>query len=182
MMRMCIGRVAKTTLMVTLLTTLYGCGDSGLTEIKEWMADVKSHTKVGVSKLSEPKKFIPFTYSGAASIDPYNPNKLLVALAKMYANSKGLKPNLDRRRETLENYPLDTIKMVGTLQKVGLSYALVQVDKTVFQVKVGNYIGQNFGMITGITESEVNLKEIVQDASGEWVEREAKLALQESTK
>ncbi|AMO98314.1 pilus assembly, PilP family protein [Collimonas arenae] len=105
-----------------------------------------------------------------------------MALAKLQGKSNGLKPNLDRRRETLENYPLDTIKMVGTLQKVGLSYALLQVDKTVFQAKVGNYIGQNFGMVTAINESEVTLKEIVQDASGEWVERDAKLALQESTK
>ncbi|HWW06891.1 pilus assembly protein PilP [Collimonas sp.] len=177
-----IGRLTQVTFFVVFISTLSGCGDSGVQELKEWMAEVKSHTKVGIPKLTEPKKFIPFTYASAASIDPYNPSKLLVALAKLQGKSNGLKPNLDRRRETLENYPLDTIKMVGTLQKVGLSYALLQVDKTVFQAKVGNYLGQNFGMVTGITESEVILKEIVQDASGEWVEREAKLALQESTK
>ncbi|SDY05601.1 type IV pilus assembly protein PilP [Collimonas sp. OK242] len=177
-----IGRLTQVTFFVVFISTLSGCGDSGVPELKEWMADVKSHTKVGIPKLTEPKKFIPFTYASATSVDPYNPNKLLVALAKLRGNSTGLKPNLDRRRETLENYPLDTIKMVGTLQKVGLSYGLLQVDKTVFQAKVGNYVGQNFGMVTKITESEVILKEIVQDASGEWVEREAKLALQESTK
>lgn len=101
----------------------------------------------------------------------------------MQANSNsGLKPDFDRRKEPLENYPLDTIRMVGTLQKPGLNYALLQVDKSVFQAKVGNYIGENFGMITKITESEVELKEIVRDASGEWVERQAKLELQENKK
>ncbi|MFC5472984.1 pilus assembly protein PilP [Paraherbaspirillum soli] len=177
-----IGHLARVTFFVVLLPNLSGCGDSGVPEIKEWMAQVKSQTHVGIPKLTEPKKFIPFVYGGATSIDPFSPSKLMVALAKLQGSSSGLKPNLERRRETLENYPLDTVKMVGTLQKVGLSYALLQVDKTVFQAKVGNYIGQNFGMVTKITESEVILKEIVQDASGEWVEREAKLALQESTK
>jgi type IV pilus assembly protein PilP len=177
-----IGRLARLTFFVAFVSSLSGCGDSGVQELKEWMADVKSHAKVGIPKLSEPKKFIPFVYAGATSVDPYNPSKLLVALAKLQGMSNGLKPNLDRRRETLENYPLDMIQMVGTLQKVGLSYVLLQVDKTVFPAKVGNYVGQNFGMVTGINESEVMLKEIVQDASGEWVEREVKLALQESTK
>jgi type IV pilus assembly protein PilP len=72
--------------------------------------------------------------------------------------------------------------MVGTLEKAGLSYALVQVDRSVYQAKVGNYIGQNFGMVTNITETEIEIKEIVQDASGEWVERQAKLELQEKEK
>jgi len=72
--------------------------------------------------------------------------------------------------------------MVGTLQKPGLSYALLQVDKAVYQIKVGNYVGQNFGKVTRVSETEVELKEIVQDASGEWTERQAKLELQESKK
>ncbi|PUA17569.1 pilus assembly protein PilP [Glaciimonas sp. PCH181] len=177
-----IGRLARIFATVLLVSTLFGCGNSDETEIKEWMTEVKVHTHVFIPQLTEPKKFIPFAYAGKTSIDPFNANKLLVALAKMQGNGSGLKPNLERRREALESYPLDTVKMVGTLQKVGLSYALLQIDKTVFPVKVGNYVGQNFGMVTSINETEVNLKEIVQDASGEWVEREAKLALQESTK
>ncbi|MEO8408461.1 MAG: pilus assembly protein PilP, partial [Oxalobacteraceae bacterium] len=74
------------------------------------------------------------------------------------------------------------VKMVGTLQKPGLSYALLQVDKTVYQIKAGNYVGQNFGMVTKVTETVIEIKEVVQDASGEWTERQAKLELQESKK
>lgn len=161
---------------------LVGCGDNGVQELQGWMADVKLHTRAFIPPLTQPKRFVPFSYVGNASIDPFDANKLLVILAKMQANSSGLQPNLERRREALENYPLDTVKMVGTLKKVGLSYALLQIDKTVFPVKLGNYVGQNFGMVTRITDTEVTLKEIVQDASGEWVEREAKLVLQESIK
>lgn len=165
------------------LSALAGCGDGGVQEVKAWMDDVKRQTPVTVQKIAEPKTFTPFTYGGKDEADPFSPAKLSAALAKMQANAGGsIKPDLDRRKEPLENYPLDAIKMVGTLQKPGLSYALLQVDKSVFQVKVGNYIGQNFGMITRITDSEVELKEIVRDAAGDWVERKAKLELQESTK
>jgi type IV pilus assembly protein PilP len=143
---------------------------------------VRAKTKVTIPKLAPPKIFTPFNYSGKGSIDPYNPAKLSVAMAKLQANSSGLKPDFDRRREPLENYPLDTLVMVGTLQKTRLSYALVAVDRTVYQVKVGDYIGQNFGKVTSISETAIGLDERVQDASGEWVVRKAKLELQETKK
>lgn len=166
-----------------LLSGLAGCSDGGVHEVRQWMDQVKRETKVAIPKLSEPKKFVPFIYSAKAAVDPYNPSKMAVAFAKLQSGStSGFKPDLERRREVLESYPLDSMTMVGTLQKAGLSYALLQADKTVYQVKVGNYIGQNFGMITRIGDTEVELKEIVQDAAGDWVERKAKLELQETKK
>lgn len=170
-------------LATVLLAGLSGCGDSGVPEVRQWMDEAKRNTKISIPKLSEPKKFTPFQYTAKNEIDPYNPVKLSVALAKLQAKSNsGLKPDMDRRREALEAYPLDVIKMVGTLQKTGLNQVLLQVDKTVFQAKVGNYVGPNFGMITKVTETGVELKEIVQDASGEWTERKATLELQETKK
>ena len=159
-----------------------GCTENGV-ELQQWMQETKQSTKVSVPKLSEPKKFIPFLYDSKRSVDPYNPNKLLVALARAHGNSNSmLKPDMERRREPLESYPLDTLKMVGTMAKPGTTYALLQADKTVFQAKVGNYVGQNFGLVTKISDTGVELKEIVQDASGDWVERQAKLELQETKK
>lgn len=178
---MCSRRAKNGLPLLLLLSALGGCSDNDQLEVTQWMSDVKRDTKIVVRKIDEPKKFTPFSYTAADAVDPYNPIKLSVALAKMQAKSNGvLKPNLDRRREALENYPLDAMRMVGTLQKPGLSYALVQVDKAVFRIKVGSYVGQNFGMVTKVTETEMELKEIVQDASGEWAERQAKLELQES--
>lgn len=160
---------------------LAACGDGGIAEVKQWMDATRSQSRVVVPKLAEPKKFTPFTYTGRNATDPYSPAKFINTLAPA-GTGGSFKPNLDRRREALEAYPLDNLKMVGTLQKQGASFVLVQAERTVFQAKVGNYIGQNMGQITRITDSEVELKEIVQDASGEWVERAAKLELQESKK
>ena len=165
-----------------LLVTLFGCGDGGIQSVSEWMKEVRQQTRVSIKPLSEPKKFTPFAYDAKGREDPYSPNKLAVALAKSKKDTGSIRPDLDRRREALESYPLDNLRMVGTLEKPGLTYALLQADKSVFQVKVGNYIGQNLGMVTKITDAEVELKEIIQDASGEWVEREAKLELQETQK
>lgn len=176
-------RIVRIALCAVPLLALSGCGDSGIGEIREWMDQVRRQTPPNVVKLTEPKKFSPFQYGGKENIDPYDPQKLAVAFAKLQArNGAGLKPDFDRRREPLESYPLDALRMVGTLEKPGLNYALLQADRSVFQVKVGNYIGQNFGMVTAISETEVDLKEIVQDASGEWIERPAKLELQETKK
>jgi type IV pilus assembly protein PilP len=179
---MTMSRVGAHTFLVLLFSGLAGCGDGGIQEVNQQMEKVKQETKVSITPLSEPKKFTSFVYDAKGSIDPYNPKKLAIALAKLSANSKGIKPDVERRREPLEAYPLDALKMVGTLQKQGLTYAVVQSDKMVFQAKVGNHVGQNFGEITKITENEVEIKEIVQDASGDWVERKAKLELQETKK
>jgi type IV pilus assembly protein PilP len=173
-------RLIQTSLLVALALFLAGCSDDA--EIRDWMAQTKKQTQAFVPKIPPPKTFAPFTYSRRDSIDPFNPVKLSAAIAKLRAKSgKGISPNLDRRREPLEQFPLDTIKMVGLLQKPGLTYAVLKVDKSIFQAKVGSYVGQNFGMITAVTETGADLKEIVQDASGEWVERKARLELQESS-
>lgn len=167
-------------LMLALAVILSGCSSED--EVREWMAQAKRQTNAVVPKISEPKIFTPVAYARKDSLDPFNPIKLSAAIAKSRAHSgTGVKPDMERRREPLEQYPLDTVKMVGVLQKPGLTYAILQVDKAIFQAKVGNYIGQNFGMITEVTETGVDLKEIVQDASGEWVERKARLDLQESS-
>ncbi|HEV7816542.1 MAG TPA: pilus assembly protein PilP [Janthinobacterium sp.] len=163
-----------------LALLLAGCGNSDEQEVRQWMAQVKSQTRVAVPKLAAPKDFIPFAYQEKDVTDPFNPNKLLAVLALADKSSGGLKPDLNRRKEVLEAFPLDTIKMVGTLQKAGIIYALLQIDHSVYQVQSGQHIGQNFGLVTGVAEDAVNIREIVQDAAGDWVERTAKLELQAS--
>jgi len=175
-------RSARALLCLILPGLLAACGDGGIQEVRQWMDETRRQTRVVVPKLTEPKKFTPFTYAGRNAADPYSPGKFVNAMATPAASGNRFQPNMDRRREPLESFPLDNLKMVGTLRKQGASFALVQAEHTVFQARVGSYIGQNFGQITKITDSEVELKETVQDAAGEWVERPAKLELQEMKK
>jgi len=91
-------------------------------------------------------------------------------------------PELVRRKEALEAFPLDAVSLVGSLVKEGQPVALVKVDNLLYQVRVGNHLGQNYGRVTKIAETEVSLREIVQDAAGEWIERTATLQLQERSK
>ena len=93
-----------------------------------------------------------------------------------------LAAELNRRKEPLEAYPLDSMSMVGSVGKQGQPFALLRVDNLLYQVKVGDYLGQNYGRITKITETEIALREIVQDAAGEWIERTATLQLQEKAR
>lgn len=160
---------------------LAGCSDSNVREVRTWMDQVKKDTKVSIKPLQEPKDFIPFAYGEKEAVDPFSPNKLLAELAREgAANNNPFKPDTERRRELMEGFPLDTMVMVGTIQKNGLSYALLQIDRTLYQVKTGQRIGQNFGVVTQVGEQEVAIREVVQDAGGEWVERMSKLELQES--
>ncbi len=175
--------VIKPTLCLFLALSLSACGDGQETELRAWMDAEQKQAKAIIPKLSPPKVYVPFAYGGKESIEPFDPAKLLAVLARLKAeSSNGLKPNMDRPREALESFPMDSLKMVGTIEKNKMVYALVQVDKTVYQVKLGSYLGQNFGLITKISESDIEIKETVQDAAGDWTERQAKLELQEAKK
>ncbi len=167
--------------LMLVASLLAGCGASDEAEINSWMEEVKKTTKVNVRPLSEPKTFIPFAYGVREEADPFDPNKLLAELARAAAATSDnlLRPDMNRRKEFLEGFPLDTMKMVGTLNKAGVSYGLIQIDRSVYQVKAGQRLGQNFGTVTGVVDAAIIIKETVQDAGGEWVERMSKLELQE---
>ncbi len=176
-------RIARDAASLLMLFALAGCG-GGQDEIKQWMAQVKKDTHVNVPKLSEPKKFVPYTYAQMGGTDPFNPSKLTDAIARAQNAARSpLAPDPNRRHEPLEAFPLDTIAMVGVIKdRHGSQHAVVQVDKTVYDVKVGDYMGQNDGRVTAITEDQISLNERVIDASDEWVERKTNIELQENRK
>ena len=92
--------------------------------------------------------------------------------------ASGLQPDMNRPREPLEAYPLESLKYVGVMTRKNTSYAIILVDGALYQVRAGNYMGQNFGVVSKVTESQLSLKELVQDAAGDWIERESTLLLQ----
>jgi type IV pilus assembly protein PilP len=165
---------------------LAGCGASGQEELQQWMTAQRAATKPQVQPIPEPKKFTPQAYSQETATDPFSNVKLTQALkrdsAQATSNAALVAPELARRKEPLEAYPLDAMKMVGSLIKEGQPVALLRVDNLLYQVKPGNYLGQNYGKIVKVSETEVTLREIVQDAAGEWTERTATLQLQERSR
>lgn len=171
---------------VLAAAALAGCGSSNVEEIQAWMTQQRAQTRPKITPIPEPKKFTPQAYTQEAAVDPFSSQKLTQALKRETTQSTSsaalLAPELSRRKEPLEAYPLDSMVMVGSLVKQGQPVALVQVDKLLYQVRPGNYLGQNYGRIVKIGESEVSLREIVQDAAGEWIERTATLQLQERSK
>jgi type IV pilus assembly protein PilP len=165
--------------VVLLGTVLVGCtGEQD--ELQQWMEQQKREVKPSVQPLSPPKKFNPQPYSSLTGVEPFSTQKLTVALKQEARQPNSLlAAEINRRKEPLEAYPLDSMSMVGSVTKQGRPYALLRVDNLLYQVKLGDYIGQNYGKITKITETDISLREIVQDAAGEWIERTGALQLQE---
>ncbi len=173
-------------MLVMAVLGLVGCSGDDQQNIRQWMQEQRNATKPSVPPIPEPKKFTPAPYQNDVSIEPFSNQKLAQALkreaSQATANAALVAPELNRRKEVLEGYPLDAISMVGTMLPKGVPVALVKVDKLLYQVRVGNYLGQNYGKVTKVTETEMVLREIVQDAAGEWIERQASLQLQEVSK
>ncbi len=172
--------------VLALTSLLSACGISEQDELQSWMTELRTSTKPNVQPIAEPKRFTPKAYTQEASTEPFSNQKLTQALkresSQATANAALVAPELNRRKEPLEAFPLDTMALVGSLLPAGKSIALVKVDNLLYQIKIGNYLGQNYGKVTKVTETEVSLREIVQDAAGEWIERQASLQLQERTK
>ena len=172
--------------LLSLALTLAGCGAAGDDELRQWMAEQKRQTQPKVTPISEPKQFKPENYTQATALEPFSSQKLTQALKRESTQSASsgalIAPELARRKEALEAFPLDTMAMVGLMVKAGQPVALVKAGNLLYQVRPGGYLGQNFGRVTKISETEVTLREIVQDAVGEWIERTATLQLQERSK
>ncbi len=165
--------------LVLLSFTLSGCTNDQ-SDLVGWMKRERELAPKPRPKVAEPKKFEPFRYDHVGVGDPFASAKLLAALERASPKSGGITPDTKRAREELEGYPLDSLRLVGHLQSGKNAIALVQSVAGVHKVKVGNYLGQNFGLITRVSETEVKVKELVQDAAGEWGEREVVLQLQDS--
>jgi type IV pilus assembly protein PilP len=161
------------------LCALAGC-TSDQDELRAWMEQQRREAKPDVQPLQAPKKFDPEPYSVAQAVEPFSTQKLSVALKQESRQPNSLMAaEMNRRKEPLESYPLDSMSMVGSVNKQGQPFALLRVDNLLYQVKTGDHLGQNYGLITKIAETEIVLRELVMDAAGEMIERPATLQLQE---
>lgn len=165
--------------LILVCLGLTSCGGESYSDLRQFVKESENLPHGRIPPLPDVKPYEPFTYDAYKLVDPFKPRK--IEPPKSLAGG-GVQPDLARRKEPLEAYPLENLRMVGTLQQNKATYALVKSpDNNLFRVKSGNYLGQNFGLITEITESNIKLKEIVQDSGGDWTERVSTLTLAEET-
>ena len=165
----------KNKLLILSLSMLAACGGGINDELKEFVTNADKNAKRSIPPLPPVQAYSPIAYAGFDLPDPFKPRTLTTV--KVYSGINA--PDLNRRKEALEAIPLESLKMVGTLQQQKETFGLIKADATVYRVKVGNYIGPNFGKVMEVTDTAINVKEKIQDGNGEWTERDSSLKLLE---
>ena len=167
-------RISHSILLASLI--LSGCGGEEFQDLRDFVKNAGADMRGKVEPPPEIKPYEPFTYDNDASLpDPFKPRKQDARNTNRTGQNQ---PNLNRPKEELEDFPLESLKMVGYLSQKGVGQAVIRsAEGKIYRVKVGNYIGLNFGQVTSITETEVKIKEMVQDSVGDWSERESSLQL-----
>ena len=172
--------VAKFSLVLLLAAPLFlaACSGEQHGDLRTYVKKVKAREGKPIKPLPEVKPYETFVYLDEDRRDPFSQ---YIEEVRTQAQDSGISPDIERKREALEEFPLDSLKYVGTLEKKGIKWALVSApDTTVYRVQVGNHMGTNYGEILDITETEIKLKEIIPNgATGGWVDRMASLSLSE---
>jgi type IV pilus assembly protein PilP len=157
---------------------LGACSGEEHSDLKQELNVLTKDLRGKIDPLPVVKPYEPVPYAAFDMPDPFGPAKIEL-VTKASTGGGGLKPDLARPKEPLEAFPLESLAMVGVLQQSKLTFALVKADANLYRVKAGNYLGQNFGLITAISDNQIQLRELVQDAAGDWAERQSVLQLME---
>jgi len=167
--------------IATLTASMAACSSDPTADLEVYVEQVKSKQTSRIEPLPEFKPYESFAYQANDLRDPFTePTFSHPQAAATQASNNGIKPDFDRPTEPLEEFPLDSLRMVGTLEQNNENWALINdTDGTIHRVQPGNYAGQNHGKITRVTEFEVELTEIVPDGIGGWMERQASIAISE---
>lgn len=173
----------KRLILVALCGALGACSGGDHEELKQWMAESTKDMRGNIPKLPEVKAYQPVPYDVDGILDPFKPGKIEPeSKSKQGAGNGGaFQPDFEARElrnSLLEKYPIESLKMIGYLNVNRRPIAVIQVEDKVKQVKVGEYLGLDFGMVTRITDKEVVLRELIQDSAGDWSERTSSLYLQ----
>jgi type IV pilus assembly protein PilP len=161
---------------------LASCGGEQYGDLKEELNQLTKDLRGKVAPVPVVKPYEPVPYMAGEMADPFGPAKIELVTRSASASSGKFKPDETRTKEPLEAFPLESLKMVGVLQQGKQTYGLVRADASLYRVRQGNYMGQNFGLITEVNDNEIKLRELIQDATGDWTERVSTLQLQETGK
>lgn len=167
-------------LIVSVITLLTGCGRE-MRDLQDYAEEVKSREPPGIDPIPEVKPYQSFNYQANSARNPFDASifqaKIVQNIRKTNSN---VSPDPNRTPEFLENFPLDTLRMVGTLEQKGSLWALVQTpEKTIQRISKGNYLGQNNGKVLNVSDAGIKLEEIIPDGFGGWRKRDGSIALSE---
>jgi type IV pilus assembly protein PilP len=166
---------------------LAACAGSDISDLQAWVEETKGKPGGRIEPLPEIKPYEAYTYKGSKD-DARNPFEPFYAVRERDTSgvqttglSKEIEKEIrDRNREELEQYELDSLRMVGTMENQDEQWGIVlDPGGVVHRVRVGNYLGKNIGKIVNIFEDKIELREIVQNSQGRWEERQAAMALSE---
>jgi type IV pilus assembly protein PilP len=172
----------RSLVLAMLCSGLVACAGNPNADLEEYVKTTKAQQKSSIEPLPEFKPYESFTYAAMDLRDPFTAPTFSTtrAVSNNVASNNGIKPDFDRPSEPLEEFPLDSLRMVGTLEQSANQWALINdTDGTIHRVQPGNYAGQNHGKITRITDFEVELTEIIPDGIGGWIERQSSIAISE---
>ena len=172
----------KRALSIVAMFAIAACGGDEHGDLKQELNGLTKDFRGRVEPLPQVKPYEPVPYTAEGQIDPFRPDRIDVAQRHITpsATSARVEKERDRPKEPLEAFPLESIQMMGTITQANEVFALVKAGPNLYRVRKGNYMGQNFGVVTGIDESQISLKELIQDSGGEWVERNSALQLVET--
>lgn len=164
-----------------LLILMTGCSNDDFSDLNQYISQVKARPKGPIQPLPEIKVIEPFVFKPEGLRDPFKPLELPEDQGNIdISKTNGIKPDPSRRKEELEAFPLDGLKMVGTVVMKSSLWGLIKAsDGTIHRVQVGNYMGKNHGKIIRIVTDKIELMEIIPDKPGTWREQQTSLALTE---
>lgn len=162
---------------LSLALGLAGCVRD-TSDLEQYLTEIKARPSAPIEPIPELKPFDSFSYPDVVQRNPFAP--LAFASPQEAPVDTGINPDRTRPRELLEEFALDSLRMMGTLRQQDNLWALIRDPSgTIHRVQMGNYLGQNYGRIVDIDEQQIRLVEIIANSTGGWIERNAALALNE---
>jgi type IV pilus assembly protein PilP len=170
-------------MLIALCALLGACSDGDQEELTQWMTENSANLRGNIPPLPQVKPYEPVPYEAEGSLDPFKSTKLEPESKYKQVAGKGgdFQPDFEARElrnSFLEKYPIESLKMIGYLNVNNKPLGVILVDGKIKQVKVGDYIGLDFGAVTKITDKEIEVRELIQDSAGDWSERSSSLYLQ----
>lgn len=168
-MRLIVALLAGSSLLLS------ACSNDDHQDLRQWMESATKDLKGRIPPLPKVKPYAPVEYQTDKAGGPFRPGKILPEQKGTGVGS----PDQTRPKEQLESFPLESLAFIGLIEKEKNRFAIIRADGALHRITIGNYLGQDFGVVTKIDETELSLRELVQDAEGDWVERTSTLQLQD---